>query len=68
MRLDTKQIKNIMLLDGIKPKKLAKKLNKSDSWVYLMLQGKAGKTFKIVRQLAKVLNCKEKDIIWFEIV
>jgi ribosome-binding protein aMBF1 (putative translation factor) len=42
---------------------LAKKLKKKESWTYLMLQGKAGRTFKIAEQIAKALGVKDKEII-----
>ncbi|MFA5300082.1 MAG: helix-turn-helix domain-containing protein [Lutibacter sp.] len=66
MQLDIDYIKTIMDANEIKPKSLAKRLNKTDSWTYLMLQGKAGRTFKIVEQLAKALKCRERDVIKFK--
>lgn len=63
MRLDTNKIKYQMMLKGETAITLAKKLKKKESWTYLMLQGKAGRTFKIAEQIAKALGVKDKEII-----
>lgn len=66
MRLNIKAINKIMDKKKIGVSELADLLDKKESWVYLMLQGEAGKTFAIAAQIARALDCEESQIIFYD--
>jgi len=66
MQLNIDAIKKIMDKKKIDESGLARLMDKKESWVYLMLQGKAGKTFRIAAEIAEALNCRESQIIIYK--
>jgi len=63
MELNIKKIKQIMKSRKMPTTELAFKMRVSEAWVYGILAGTQGKTFKTVAKLAKALNVKEKDLV-----
>lgn len=63
MRLNLVKIRKEMKLQKLRPADLARRLNAKDQWVFAVLAGRAGRTFRIVDKLAKALNVPEKDLV-----
>ena len=63
MEINTKKIKQIMKQRGLSTMDMAIKMNVKESWVYAVLAGTAGKTFKTVTSFADALGVPDKDII-----
>jgi len=64
MELNIKKIREIMKSQGeMSTTELACKMKVSEAWVYGILAGTQGKTFKTVAKLAKALNVNEKDLV-----
>ena len=63
MKIATNKIKNIMDKKGISTVELAFRMGVKESWIYAVLAGDQGKTFKSVERLAKALGVEELEII-----
>jgi plasmid maintenance system antidote protein VapI len=63
MELDLDKIEEIMDKKNIGTLELAVLMEVSQSWVYNVLAGTAGKTFKTADKIAKALNVNPKSII-----
>lgn len=63
LKLNINIIKNEMDRQGLKPADLARIMNVKDQWIYSVLSGESGKTFKVADQFAQALGLQSKDIV-----
>ena len=63
MKLNINRIREEMRTQGLSSADLARRLDARDQWVFSVLSGHAGKTFRVVDKLAKALNVPEKDLV-----
>lgn len=63
MKLNLVKIRKEMKSQKLRPADLARRLGARDQWVFAVLAGRAGRTFKVVDKLAKALNIPEKDLV-----
>ena len=63
MQIDTDKIKQIMKKRNLTAYDLSLAMGKRESWVYSVLAGTTGKTFKTVESFADALKINPKNII-----
>lgn len=63
MRLNVKKIKREIEDQGISVYDLAQKMKAREQWIYMILNGQGGRTFKTLERFAKALGLNEKELI-----
>ena len=63
MKINIKKIQQLMDDQNMTVSDLAWKMKVKETWIYAILAGRHGKTFKTLERLAKTLKVPEKDLV-----
>lgn len=63
MKINTDKLKQIMKAKSMSTIDIAYKMQTSEAWVYAVLAGTHGRTFRTVEKFAEVLGVEPKELI-----